>query len=99
MLSIDKIVFRTNLVKEYSSTSFVEHLGQFDQTMELFNTKHDSYLIEWDIPDAEETVHIGIFVESGTKNVIDYDGVFELPKEAIEFLKKNGFTLTYLVID
>lgn len=46
--------------------------------------------------ELEETEHIGIFVEENTKNIIDYDGVFEVPKETIEFLKEQGFNVDYL---
>jgi hypothetical protein len=40
----------------------------------------------------EITEYIGIWHED--KRVTDYDGVFELPQEAIDLLKENGFDTT-----
>jgi hypothetical protein len=37
---------------------------------------------------------IGLWCEFGTKKILDYDGVFTLPNEAIELLKENGFDLS-----
>lgn len=89
--TIDKITFTANLVREYSCTPVVEQIGVFEQTMELFKEDSDIYFIEWVIPEAEECELIGIEVKDGTKIVTGYDGVFELPQEAIELLNKNGF--------
>ena len=91
MESVDKITFTETLVREFSMTGKVDVLGNFEQTMELFKRDDNSHFIEWDIPEADETVCMEIELENDTKNVTGYDGVFELPKEAIELLKKNGF--------
>jgi hypothetical protein len=47
------------------------------------------YKIEWDVSELGEGAHIGIWHED--KRVTDYDGVFELPLQAIQLLEKNGF--------
>jgi hypothetical protein len=60
--------------------------------MELFAYPDGSYMIEWDIPTMDITEYIGIWHED--KRVTDYDGVFELPQEAIDLLKENGFDTT-----
>jgi hypothetical protein len=49
----------------------------------------DNLFIEWSIPDMDEVVEIGIWTAG--KKVTDYDGVFELPKQAITLLKRNGY--------
>jgi len=67
-----------------------------ESTLELFTCENGSYFIEWDIPELGETEHIGIFVDEGTKVICDYDGVFEVPEQAIEFLKEQGFNVDYL---
>jgi len=91
MKTIDKISFKAILVLEHSMSAKKEELGNFEQTMELIKNDEGCHFIEWDIPEAEETVGIGIELDEGTKNVVGYDGVFELPEQAIELLKKNGF--------
>lgn len=91
MKSIAKITIpATGLVRE---GSFGTHpLGAHESTMELF--VHDgqagSGLIEWDIPSIEETEHIGLTWDND-KNLLDYDGVFSIPAQAISFLEANGF--------
>ena len=55
----------------------------------------DYYFIEWDIQTLDECENIGIWCEEGTKTLRDYDGVFQLPDEAIELLKDNGFNTEY----
>jgi hypothetical protein len=67
-----------------------------ESTLELFDHEDGSYGIEWDVPELEITEYIGIWCEEGTKEICDYDGVFEVPKEAIEMLKEQGFDCSYL---
>lgn len=93
MTLIAKKEFRSELVRETSHSS--TPLGEYDSTMELHG-ENDNYYIEWDIPDLETTECIGIFVDEGTRTISDYDGVFEVPKQAIELLEENGFDCSYL---
>jgi hypothetical protein len=86
--------FRSPIGKE-TSYSNVQLSDDTESTLELFTCEDGSYSIEWDIPELEETEHIGIFVEEGTKTICDYDGVFEVPKEVIEFLREQGFNVEY----
>ena len=77
--------------------------GRHESTMDLWlfeptgNTRRG--YIEWDIPALEETVPIGLTMETEydavtsagyTMVLTDYDGVFSLPKEAIELLERNN---------
>ena len=91
MKTIATKTFTANLVRERSITPVVEQLGEMESTMELFDYEDGSYGIEWDIPELDENVGIGIFCEENTKIVTDYDGVFDLSDDAIEFLEENGF--------
>lgn len=75
------------------------YLGKFESTLELFQRDNGSYLIEWDIPFLEDTEHIGIYVEPNSKKVVEYDGVFELSPEHVEFLKENGFDTANIEIN
>ena len=59
--------------------------------MELFAFDDGTYSIEWDIPDLDITEEIGI--RHNNKTLTDYDGVFELPNEAIKLLENNGFII------
>ena len=89
--SIAKKSFTEELIEERSMTPLVKHLGRHEFTMELFEYENGSYAIEWDVPDLDETVLIGIWVYPNTKTVSDYDGVFELSEEAVSLLEENGF--------
>jgi len=89
-----KKTFETELVRE-TAYGVVEKLGTRKCTMELIPCK-DQYVIEWivlgDESHDDEIVEIGIWTENiASKKITDCDGVFELPKQAIEFLKENGF--------
>ena len=45
--------------------------------------------IEWIVNDGEFVEHIGCITEG--KVLIDYDGVFELPPQAVKLLRQAGF--------
>lgn len=89
--------FVAELVLETSMSSVATPLGKRKSTMTLygFDEDPDYFFIEWDIPSLDECENIGIWCEEGTKTLRDYDGVFELPAEAIELLKENGFNTEY----
>lgn len=60
--------------------------------MTLYKDGKDYYLIEWEYEfpndsNLDDMESIGIYTENST--VVDYDGVFELPKEAIKLLRKH----------
>lgn len=94
------VEFKSEII---SSTSFgSQSLGTANNEMELFiNDDGAPNSIEWviDYTDnkGEETgegdvVEIGIWAKG--KMITDYDGVFELPEQAIQLLKDNGFDLS-----
>ena len=70
--------------------------GEFEQTMEVYDHGNGILNISWEIPDMNggvgESVGIGIWSEN--KVVTDYDGVFELPQQAIDMLKELGYDTT-----
>lgn len=78
-----------------SENSFATtNLGSYTSTMELFTSKGGvPELIEWDIPELEETEHIGLSFDG--KILTDYDGVFSFPAQAREFLESLGFNCDY----
>jgi hypothetical protein len=62
------------------------------------------YNIEWEVFDEQGNVmdYVEIGISTGRDNkkkIIDYDGVFELPKQAIDLLKKNGFDTSEVEFD
>jgi hypothetical protein len=86
---IAKITIKpTHMVSEGSWGS--RSVGKHASTMTLY-AEHNHYFIEWDIPELEICEHIGLTFEH--KTLVDYDGVFSLPKEAIRFLRKQGFRI------
>ena len=75
------------------------YLGEFTSTMELWlhddpdtglkSTKRNGVgAIEWNVKEADQYVTIGIWFEHG--RLVEYDGVFELPPQAIKLLNKFG---------
>ncbi len=68
-----------------------EYQGDFTSTMELFFYDGTPSAIEWVVNDGEFVEHIGLFFEN--KKLEDYDGVFELPKEAIKLIRKAGYVV------
>jgi hypothetical protein len=78
----------TEMVRETSYSS--RGLGKHASTMTLYADGR-RYFIEWDIPSLDEVEHIGLTFEH--KTLVDYDGVFSLPREAIRFLRKQGFII------
>lgn len=81
--------FKTRVQSE-NSFGPVRDYGEVENTMTLY--QGDSHLfIEWIVGTENNPVEveeIGIWT-AGMK-VADYDGVFELPKEAVELLKEYG---------
>ena len=83
--------FITHVVSE-TAYGIREDYGECKSTMRLIALK-GRYLIEWDVFDEQgaviDSAEIGIWMEHN--KVVEYDGVFELTKEAIELLRENGF--------
>ena len=85
-----ELISKAELVRE--TTASVNPLGNYEFTMELFTDDENTpTLIEWDIPELEETEHIGL--EFDGKRLEDYDGVFDLPYEAIKLIRKSGYVV------
>jgi hypothetical protein len=97
MKSIATTTFKSPINRDGGSLGIITNLiEETELTLELFDLEDENYFIEWDIPELEMTEHIGIFCHDVDKIVSDYDGVFEVPKEAIKFLEDNGFNCEYL---
>lgn len=61
-------------------------------TFTLTGEKGDDYLcVEWDVEtkDAEYYEVIGLWFNNGT--LVDYDGVFELPVQLLDWLTELGY--------
>ena len=52
-------------------------------------TDPDEGYVTWEV-DGEVVAEIGLWFNG--KSVVDYDGVFELPKQLIEWLQSMGYT-------
>lgn len=90
--------FKSEIVKEYSSTSKLENLGMADNKMELYvSDDKRTGSIDWEIDfeDGEgDCIGIGLWFNEN-KELTDYDGVFSLSSYAIEFLEREGFNCDY----
>lgn len=95
MNKVDSLDFRCVVVKEYSYTSTPQILGDADNTMDLYlNDDRKEGCIIWDYlldKESMDEVVIGLWFEND--ELIDYDGVFELPEQAMQLIKRNGFTI------
>lgn len=92
--------FTTELVLE-TTAARPQNLGVFHNRMSLYFDDPDyGNMIVWNYgkkaPDEDETV-IGLGLNG--RAVIDYDGVFELPRQARELLIEAGFSLHELGYD
>ena len=96
MKSLSKIEFTTNVNVDDGYKNYSQ--GMRKQSMELFlqdertdsdGNTYTNLMIEWDILSLETTEHIGLVIINNTLE--DYDGVFELPKEAIALLRHNNY--------
>ena len=86
------IKFKTEVVRN-TAYGQIEDLGLCDNIMVLKPVKAQ-FVIEWTVNpdlDEEEYVEIGVWTEG--KKVVDYDGVFELPKEAFKLLEDLEFDM------
>ena len=73
-----------------NSFGIVGEYGEVDNIMGLYQADKHLY-IEWIVGPEDnpaEVEYIGIWTTG--KKVTDYDGVFALPKEAVELLKEYG---------
>lgn len=89
-----------NLVGVFTSNINIDNgvsntsIGTKTSEMELFiDDDGTPSMIEWVVEDDEEIVeHIGLSFDG--KDLDDYDGVFELPKEAILLIKESGYNVS-----
>lgn len=88
MKNLGSHIFKTRLVAE--SSYYAEDLGECDCEMVLWATAKGYHFIEWIVNDNAEA-EIGLTFQG--KEVVDYDGVFELPAEAVELLNKLGYSV------
>lgn len=91
-IKIRKIDFKSRVTLD-TAYGRVADYGKIDNTMELFKTGENSYVIDWTSKD-NPNVEAEIGISTKGKRVTDYDGVFELPKEAKKMLKQEGFNLS-----
>ena len=89
MNPIATLEFEAELVREYSAVPHVMSLGRRRQRMTLYLQDEGHGLIEWDAGEDGEGATIGLLFEG--RRVADYDGVFELPMQAVKLLEAAGY--------
>lgn len=91
--SIDKVTLPDTSMVMHGSWG-ANAVGRHVSTMELYvhEGQAGSGSIEWDIPSLERTESIGLTWDND-KNLLDYDGISSLPREAIALLEKHGFKI------
>lgn len=103
MQSVKKIEFTAEITRETTMSPVLENLGKANCSMEFFAEHNGGIVatgrgsIEWIVeylgtdgkPNGDEDVeYIGVWWDA--KVLIDYDGVFTLPDEAIKLLRECG---------
>jgi len=92
--------FESELFLERSITPYRQPLGKAENEMNFYMDESGTEgMIEWEYTLADgdgDCEGIGLWFSDGDKKLTDYDGVFELPKEAIELLKENGYDCSYV---
>jgi hypothetical protein len=85
------LTFTSNLNIDNGYTNVSQ--GEHESTMTLYLRDGEPVMIEWVNPvtDAE---HIGIEYDEDLKEVTGYDGVFELPAQAILLLEHAGYKIS-----
>jgi hypothetical protein len=100
MKPVKKIEFEADLIKEYSYTSEVTPLGKKKCSMELYTETgsiddSDCGDIEWIIDvgtPGETAIQLGVWWRG--KTLIEFDGNFSLPDEAIRLLRECGIIVS-----
>ena len=86
----------TSMLYEQGSWG-ARRLGMTESSMDLFQVDGDDTRleIEWDIPAAMDCEHIGLTVETheGRRTLVDFDGVMELPAQAVDMLEAQGIVV------
>jgi len=87
--------FKSKIVQEFSCTSKVNDLGMASNkmTLRIADDKATGDIL-WEIEydnDEDEGDEVGIGLWFEGNRVTDYDGVFELPTQAAELLRENGY--------
>ena len=71
-------------------------------TMELWLYKDNHGEIEWCVDELDIVEHIGLVIEiapGGQRTVVDYDGVFSLPDQAMDLLEACGVNCVQMRAD
>lgn len=81
--------FRSMVVKE-TAYGIVDDYGVVDNKMTLQRVGN-ALFIAWEVGKDGEIDYAEIGITTVGKDVTDYDGVFDLPREAIQLLSELGF--------
>lgn len=80
--------FEANIIRQPDGAP----LGRHASTMTLvINDAGDGGYIEWELPGLDDFYNIGLTIEDGV--LLDFDGVHDLPAEAVELLREAGVTI------
>lgn len=82
-----------SLINRETSFNQINLSEDTESSIEVEIRENGSGWFEWDIPELEET-------ESGQLNfedneLVDYDGVFSLPQQLVDFLQNEGYNMEY----
>jgi len=81
--------FKTQVTKDTSYGQVADY-GNVDNTMTLVEGEKQLY-IEWEVGEDGELDYAEIGIDTVGKKVTGYDGIFNLPKEAGQLLRRHGY--------
>lgn len=86
------LVFNSPINKEtsFGSTPLADDV---ESIIEVVINKDGTGNCEWNIEVLDEYESIGLWFEEN--ELADYDGVFSLPNELIEYLEKQGYNMEW----
>jgi len=88
--------FDAEIGLERSITPKIEKLGMAVNVMHFYEMKEGHMAVDWEVefPDGDG-MNEGIGMWFDGKELTDYDGVFSLPEQLIEFMEGKGFDMDY----
>ncbi len=89
---IDTLKFESPINKENSFRQW-NLSPKTTSIMELWYYKDNTAFIEWIIEELDLVEGIGLTFEidpKGKRTLVDYDGVFAIPDQAMDLLERNG---------
>lgn len=86
--------FRSPINREYSALpNVIPLLEDTESVMDININEDGTGFVEWDIEELDECEGIGLWFKGN--ELTDYDGVFEMPAQLVEYLETLGYNMDW----